>query len=96
MLFTAKDFGTAIFDLDGISKKTIEDHLKLYQGYVNKSNEIMEKLTKVDLTTANQVFSDARALKVDLSFAIGGMQNHEVYFSHLKRGGGEPSGELKR
>jgi superoxide dismutase, Fe-Mn family len=96
MLFTAKDFGPGILELDGISKKTIEEHLKLYQAYVNKSNEIMDKLAKVDLSTANQVFSDARALKVELSFAVGGMQNHEIYFSHLKRSGGEPSGELRK
>lgn len=96
MPFTPKDFGPGIFDLDGISKKTVEEHLKLYSGYVNKSNEIMEKLGKVDLSTANQVFSDARALKVELSFAVGGMQNHEIYFSHLKRGGGEPTGELMK
>jgi Fe-Mn family superoxide dismutase len=96
MLFFPKDFGPGILDLDGISKKTIEEHLKLYVAYVNKSNEIMDKLTKVDLSTANQVFSDVRALKVELSFAIGGMQSHEIYFSYLKRGGGEPSGELKR
>jgi len=96
MLFTPKDFGPAIFELDGISRKTVEEHLKLYNGYVNKSNEIMEKLSKVELSTANQVFSDARALKVELSFAIGGMQNHEIYFSHLRKGGGEPTGELRK
>lgn len=96
MLFTPKDFGSGIFELDGISKKAVEEHLKLYQAYVNKSNEIMDKLAKVDLSTANQVFSDARALKVELSFAVGGMQNHEIYFSHLKRGGGEPAGELRK
>ncbi|RPH95220.1 superoxide dismutase [candidate division KSB1 bacterium] len=96
MLFTPKDFGTGIFELDGISKKTVEEHLKLYNGYVNKSNEVMEKLPKVDLSTANQVFSDARALKVELSFAVGGMQNHEIYFSHLKKNGGEPQGELRK
>jgi len=95
-MFTPKDFGPGILDLDGISKKTVEEHLKLYNGYVNKSNEVMEKLAKVDLSTANQVFSDPRALKVELSFAVGGMQNHEIYFSHLKRGGGEPKGELKK
>ncbi len=86
MVFTAKDFGPQILQLDGISKKTVEEHLKLYTGYVNKSNEILDKLPKVDLSTANQVFSDARALKVELSFALGGMQNHEIYFSHLKAG----------
>jgi len=96
MAFTPKDFGPGIFELDGISRKTVEEHLKLYVGYVNKTNEIMDKLSKVDLTTANQVFSDARALKVELSFAVGGMQNHELYFGHLAKGGGDPSGELRR
>jgi superoxide dismutase, Fe-Mn family len=96
MVFTPKDFGPGIYELDGISRKTIEEHLKLYNGYVNKTNEIMDKLPKVDLTTANQVFSDARSLKVELSFAVGGMQNHELYFSHLKRHGNEPTGELRR
>jgi Fe-Mn family superoxide dismutase len=93
-MFKAQDFGPAILELDGISKKTVEEHLKLYNGYVNKSNEIIEKLAKVELSTANQVFSDARALKVELSFAIGGMQNHEIYFSHLKAGNAQPTGDL--
>jgi superoxide dismutase, Fe-Mn family len=95
MPFQPVDFGPDILSLDGISKKTIEEHLKLYNGYVNKSNEIMDKLTKVDLSTANQVFSDVRSLKVELSFAIGGKQNHELYFSHLKANGGQPGGALK-
>jgi superoxide dismutase, Fe-Mn family len=96
MLFTPKDFGPGIYELDGISRHTVEEHLKLYNGYVNKTNEIMDRLAKVDLSTANQVFSDARALKVDLSFAVGGMQNHEIYFSHLKRHGGEANGDLRK
>jgi superoxide dismutase, Fe-Mn family len=95
MSFTVKDFGPDIRSLDGISPKTIEEHLKLYTGYVNKSNEIIEKLAKVDLSTANQVFSDVRELKVELSFAIGGVQNHELYFANLKANGGLPSGKLK-
>ena len=33
-----------------------------------------------------------RALKVDLSFAIGGIKNHEIYFEHLGGDGGEPDG----
>jgi superoxide dismutase, Fe-Mn family len=96
MTFTAKDFGPQIMQLDGISKKTIEEHLKLYNGYVNKTNEILEKLPKADLGTANQVFSDVRELKVELSFAVGGMQNHELYFSHLKAGNGRPTSDLLR
>jgi Fe-Mn family superoxide dismutase len=80
--------------MDGISRKTMEEHYKLYQGYVNKTNEIMEKLPGADLKTANQVYSDLRSLKADLTFAIGGVKNHEIYFDHLGGKGGKPSGKL--
>jgi Fe-Mn family superoxide dismutase len=89
---TARELKPALYELDGISRETIEAHYKLYQGYVNKRNEILEKLSEVDLGSANQVYSDLRALKVDLSFAIGGIKNHEVYFEHLGGHGGDPSG----
>lgn len=91
---TAKQF-KSIRALDGISEKTMTEHYKLYQGYVNKYNEIMTKLESVDLKSANQVYSDLRSLKTDLSFAIGGVKNHEIYFEHLGGKGGEPQGKLK-
>lgn len=78
--------------MDGISRASIEAHYKLYQGYVSKRNEILGKLADVDLTAANQIYSEVRALKVDLSFAIGGIKNHEIYFAHLGGGGGAPGG----
>jgi superoxide dismutase, Fe-Mn family len=81
-----------VYELDGISRASVEAHYKLYQGYVNKRNEILEKLAGVDLGAANQVYSEVRALKVDLSFAIGGIKNHELYFGHLGGGGGAPTG----
>jgi Fe-Mn family superoxide dismutase len=91
----AKKFNPAIFSLKGISRKTIENHLKLYEGYVKKYNEIVEKLKSVDLSSANQTYSDLRSLKVDLTFAIGGVKNHEIYFDHLGGQGGEPKGMMK-
>ncbi len=93
----AKTFSPSLSKMKGISKKTIEEHLKLYQGYVNKYNEINEKLSKLtddDYAKANQVFSTVRSLKVDLSFAWGGIINHEIYFNHLGGKGGEPTGDL--
>jgi Fe-Mn family superoxide dismutase len=83
-----------VYELDGISRASVEAHYKLYQGYVNKRNEILGKLAEVDLGSANQVYSDLRALKVDLTFAIGGIKNHELYFAHLGGGGGAPSGSF--
>jgi Fe-Mn family superoxide dismutase len=89
-----KELKPALYELDGISRETVEAHYKLYQGYVNKRNEILTKLAEVDLSTANQVYSDVRALKVDLTFAIGGIKNHEIYFDHLGAHGGDPDGAI--
>jgi Fe-Mn family superoxide dismutase len=95
----AKKFSDYLMEMKGISKKTVEEHLKLYQGYVNKYNEIQEQLTGLTddgYSKANQVFSTIRELKVELSFAWGGIINHEIYFSHLGGKGGSPTGELMK
>src|SRR2546426_9798673 len=84
-----------VYELDGISRASVEAHYKLYQGYVNKRNEILGKLANVDLGSANQVYSELRALKVDLTFAIGGVKNHQLDFAHLGRGGGGARGVFR-
>src|SRR5207253_8653999 len=89
---TARELKPELYELDGISRATIEAHYKLYQGYVNKRNEILARLDAVDPASANQVYSDIRALKLEFSFAIGGIKNHEIYFEHLGGGGGDPTG----
>ena len=91
----AKQFKSISAKLDGISERTMTEHYKLYQGYINKYNEIMEKIEGADRSKANQVFSDVRSLKVDLTFAIGGVKNHEIYFNHLGGSAREPKGKLK-
>ena len=90
----ARELKPELLEMDGISRASVEAHYKLYQGYVAKRNEILVKLAEVDLSTANQVYSDVRALKIDLTFAIGGVKNHEVYFEHLGGGGGDPTGAI--
>jgi Fe-Mn family superoxide dismutase len=85
----------ALLELDRISRASIEAHYKLYEGYVAKRNEILGKLGHAELGSANQVYSDVRALKVDLTFAIGGIKNHEIYFEHLGGDGGEPDGRMR-
>ena len=84
-----------LYELDRISRASVEAHYKLYQGYVNKRNEILGKLDEVDASAANQVYSELRSLKVDLTFAIGGVKNHEIYFEHLGGGGGDPDGLIR-
>jgi superoxide dismutase, Fe-Mn family len=83
-----------LYELEGISRESVEAHYKLYEGYVSKRNEILAKLADVDLSAGNQVYSEVRALKVELSFAVGGVKNHEIYFEHLGGDGGEPTGPI--
>jgi Fe-Mn family superoxide dismutase len=74
----------------------MEEHYKLYQGYVNKANQILEKLAALDKdpAKANPTYSDIRVLKVELTRALGGIKNHEIYFDHLGGPGGKPEGAL--
>jgi superoxide dismutase, Fe-Mn family len=92
---SARPLEPRLLQLSGISRASVEAHYRLYQGYVAKRNEILGKLADVDLDKANQVHSDVRALKVDLTFAIGGIKNHELYFAHLGGEGGDPDGAFR-
>ncbi len=56
----ARELRPELYDMDGISRASVDAHYKLYQGYVNKRNEILGKLAEVDLATANQVYSEIR------------------------------------
>jgi len=87
-----RELKPALLELDGISRESVEAHYKLYEGYVNKRNEILRELDEVDLEAANQVYSRLRVLKVELTFAVGGIKNHELYFEHLGGNGGNPDG----
>jgi Fe-Mn family superoxide dismutase len=93
---TPRELKPQLLELDGISRESVEAHYKLYEGYVNKRNEILGKLDGVDLSAANQVCSEIRTLKVELTFAVGGIKNHEIYFEHLGGGGGDPDGAFRR
>ena len=81
----------------GITMKTHQAHYTLYKGYVAKVNELRGKMAAMgtpDPTKANQVYSDIREMKVEYSFALGGVKNHELYFNHLGGTGGEPTGMI--
>ena len=90
----ARELKPALLELDGISRESVEAHYKLYEGYVSKRNEILGRLADVDVSSANQIYSELRALKIELSFAVGGVKNHEIYFEHLGGDGGDPDGAV--
>ena len=81
-------------DLDGISRETMEDHFKLYEGYAKKANECRKILRDFDYSEieGNQVYSPLRAVSVDYTFALLGFKNHDLYFGHLGGDGGDPAG----
>ncbi len=64
---------------------------------MNKKNEIEEKLAPLqqggDVSSANQSFSELRALKDGETFATNGVYLHEWYFDVLG-GDGKPTGPL--
>ncbi len=81
----------------GISRKTHDEHLKLWQGYAKKTNEIRQALADMgtaDPSKANQVYSMIRALKVDYTFAYEGYINHNIYFDTLGGNGGPATGKI--
>ncbi|MFQ3676551.1 MAG: Fe-Mn family superoxide dismutase [Fimbriimonadaceae bacterium] len=80
----------------GISRRTHDEHLKLWQGYANQTNNIRRALAELDTdpAKANQIFSQIRALKVDYTFAYEGLINHNVYFETIGGQGGAPTGKV--
>ena len=85
-------------DLDGISRQTMQDHFKLYEGYAKKANECRRILNEFeyDEVEGNQVYSPLRSVSIDYTFALLGYKNHDLYFGHLGGEGGELSGWHQR
>jgi len=82
--------------LKGISARTMTEHYKLYEGYVNKVNETREKLQRIDTSKGNTTYSEVRALKRGESYALDGVKLHELYFEQLIGANGKPSNELMK
>lgn len=82
-------------ELVGISSKNIEEHLKLYKGYVTNTNLIFNKLHELKSDPEENAYVLAE-LQRRLGFEFSGMRNHEYYFSSLSGGKKEISkdGEL--
>lgn len=77
-----------IGELKGISKKNIEEHLKLYAGYVKNINLIFEKLGELMADPEKNAYVIGE-LHRRIAFEFNGMRNHEYYFKSLE-GGSKP------
>lgn len=74
-----------IGDLTGISQKSIEEHLKLYAGYVKNANLVGQKLGEMMSDPEKNSYALSEVGR-RFSFEFNGMRNHEVYFSSLSGG----------
>lgn len=86
-----------IGELKGMSKKSIEEHLKLYAGYVSHTNMVLEKIAELS-SDSEKNMAILSGLQKRLGFEYNGMRNHEVYFDSLS-GGATPlaeNSELKK
>ncbi|MFA6251351.1 MAG: Fe-Mn family superoxide dismutase [Candidatus Paceibacterota bacterium] len=81
--FTTKTFN--IPKLVGISEKNIEEHLKLYKGYVTNANLIFNKLYELKSDPEKNAFVLGE-LQRRFGFEFDGMRNHEYFFASLSDG----------
>ena len=81
--FEEKKF--TIPDLKGISKKSIEEHLKLYAGYVKHTNLILEKIEELKKDAEKNSYPLGE-IQRRFGFEFNGMRNHEVYFASFEGG----------
>lgn len=83
-----KPFEAAQFtipELKGISQKSIEEHIGLYQGYVKNFNAIRTEMDALMPEMEKHILAISE-LNRRLSFEFGGMRLHEIYFAQLEGG----------
>lgn len=87
-IYTPKTYN--LNGLTGISDKTLEMHVKLYEGYVAGTNTLNEQLA--GMIQRGEVATPAYSeLTRRLGFEYNGMVLHQYYFENLKRqGSGAP------
>lgn len=83
MTYEPKTFD--IPELDSISRQSIDEHLKLYQGYVKHVNLIHEKIAEMKEDSEKNAYALAE-IQRRLGFEFGGMKNHEAYFTQFEGG----------
>jgi Fe-Mn family superoxide dismutase len=84
MTYTPRSFDLP--ELKGLSKKQIDVHLALYEGYVKHTNLIMEKIAKLREQDAEENAYLMNELRRRMGFEFDGMRMHEYYFEQFEGG----------
>jgi Fe-Mn family superoxide dismutase len=88
MRYHARQFDLS--GLKGISDATLEQHFKLYEGYVAQTNGLITKLTELNKNGGGvdeKRMPEYSELKRRLGFEYNGMVLHELYFGNLRKHG---------
>lgn len=100
MTIEAKKYDQLVGNLTGFSPKQVEQHLKLYEGYVKKINEIRAEIEKIPFAErkANSNFSYGKfsELKRRESVPYNGVYLHEMYFDNLGGPASAPTADLAK
>jgi Fe-Mn family superoxide dismutase len=84
--YAPRDF-SKVRGLQGLSDAQVTEHLKLYEGYVKRTNALTERLRTLcnegKAAGADPVYAE---LTRRMGFEYNGMVLHEYYFGNLKPG----------
>ncbi len=72
--------------LEGISERNIDEHLKLYAGYVKNANLIQSMIEMYDKVPDEGGKYSVSEITRRFAFEFNGMRNHEYYFSCFETG----------
>ena len=68
---------------DYLSEKNIDNHIKLYEDYLENFNKVSAKLDSADRSNINSNNSEFRSLKLDETYNMNGAYLHELYFANI-------------
>ncbi len=80
--YEAKNFDKLIGHVEGLNDDLLKMHFKLYQGYVNNTNILLEKLAGFTLD-GKTTPPEYACIKYRLGWEFDGMLLHEYYFGNL-------------
>lgn len=68
---------------DFLSPGNVQNHIDLYEGYVENFNKTSIQLDSADRSNVNSNNSPYRAYKIDETFNMNGAYLHELYFANI-------------
>lgn len=82
-------------DVTVINQEQFEVHIRLYEGYIRKINEVDGLLENdSDLEDANATYSKYRGIKRGETYALDGVILHEYYFENIGSTNNVPDAEV--